>query len=58
MEMTYGIDITSEDDRFMRAAAEALSVVNRVMVPGAFLVDVVPIRAFCEVSKTIKWWLN
>ena len=52
MEMTYGMDITSKDDPFMQTAAEGLHLTNMVMVPGAFLVDTVPIRASYEVSKT------
>lgn len=46
MGMTYGLDITSNEDRFLRAAIEALKSTLRVMVPGAFLVDIIPMRAF------------
>ena len=53
MEMTYGMEITSKDDRILRAAVEALDLTNRVMVPGAFLVDTVPIRASPEASTDI-----
>ena len=52
MEMTYGMDITSKDDRFLRAAMEGLDITNRAMVPGAFLVDTVPIRASHKASKS------
>ena len=45
MEMTYGMDITSKEDRFLLAAGEALDIVNRTAVPGAFLVDIIPTRA-------------
>jgi hypothetical protein len=45
MEITYGMDIAHKEDRFLRGAAEALDLLNRVMIPGAFLVDTVPIRA-------------
>jgi hypothetical protein len=53
MEMTYGMDITSKDDRFLRAAAEALDLANRAMIPGAFLVDTVPMRASNKASNNI-----
>jgi hypothetical protein len=46
MEMTYGLNVTSNEDRFLRAAVEAVRSTLRVMVPGAFLVDVIPIRTF------------
>jgi hypothetical protein len=51
MEMTYGMDVKNKEDRFMRAAIEALDLTNRAMIPGAFLVDVIPIRASHGVSK-------
>ena len=55
MEMTYGVDIKSEDDRFLRVALEALEFVNKAGVPGAFLVDVIPIRASHKASKPAIW---
>lgn len=45
MEMTYGLNITSNEDQFLRAAVEAIGATARAMVPGAFLVDVIPMRA-------------
>jgi hypothetical protein len=55
MEMAYGMDISSKEDRFLRAAVEALDLTNRAMIPGAFLVDIVPIRASHEASNHAKW---
>ena len=46
MEMSYGLNIADNEDQFLRAAVEALEVLTRAMVPGAFLVDTIPIRAF------------
>ena len=46
MEMTYGMDITSKEDQFLQAAGEGLDIMNRVAIPGAFLVDMIPIRAW------------
>ena len=45
MEITYGLDITSHEDKFLRAAERAMERVERVLVPGAFLVDTLPIRS-------------
>ena len=45
MEIAYGIDITNKGAQFLRAAAEALALINEALVPGAFMVDTVPIRA-------------
>ena len=50
METAYGMDMTNKEDRYLRAAGEALELMNRVMVPGAFLVDSLPIRASYEDS--------
>ena len=49
MELAYGMDITNKEDRFLRAAGETLDLSNRVVVPGTFLVDTLPIRASKEV---------
>ena len=51
MEMTYGMDITNREDRFLRAAVEALEQMNETVVPGTFLVDTIPMRTSQEVSK-------
>lgn len=50
MEMTYGLNITSNGDRFLRAAMEAAQATIQAMVPGAFLVDAIPIRTSRQVS--------
>ena len=44
MDMTYGINVTSNEDRFVRAAEEGMELTKKVVVPGAFLVDIIPIR--------------
>lgn len=51
MEMTYGLNITSNEDRFLRTAIEAIEVATRAMVPGKYLVDIIPIRASSKISK-------
>ena len=46
MEITYGMDVKSHEDTFLQAAERAMEYGDRVMVPGAFLVDTFPIRPF------------
>jgi len=46
MEMTYSMNIKSSEDRFLRAIVEASLVARRALVPGAFLVDILPICEF------------
>ena len=46
MSITYGIDIKSADDRFLNASLEATHTIVAALVPGKFLVDVIPICAF------------
>jgi hypothetical protein len=51
MEMTYGLEIVNNEDQFLRAAIDAADTTTRAMVPGAFLVDIIPIRASREPVK-------
>ena len=46
MEITYGLDIQSHDDKYLQAAESAMDYAQEAMVPGAFLVDTFPIRSF------------
>ena len=45
MDITYGLDVKSHEDKFLQAAKHAMECVEKVMVPGAFLVDTLPIRS-------------
>jgi hypothetical protein len=46
MEITYGLDIESHEDKFLQAAEHAAEYIERIVAPGAFLVDTFPIRSF------------
>jgi len=46
MYLTYGFDIKSHEDPFLCAAERALEILEELTAPGAFLVDVLPIRTF------------
>ena len=43
MEMTYGTDIKSHEDKFLQASQRAMEHFESAMVPGALLVDTFPI---------------
>ena len=45
MELTYGMDIKSHEDKFLHAAERAMNYLESAIVPGAFLVDTFPIRS-------------
>ena len=45
IEITYGLDTKSHEDKFLQTAEHAMEYINRVMVPGAFLADTFPIRS-------------
>lgn len=45
MDITYGLDIKSHENKFLQAAQCAMEHAQRAMVPGAFLVDAFPIRS-------------
>ena len=46
MEITYGLNTESHEDRFLQAAERGMNYSQSVLVPGAFLVDTFPIRSF------------
>ena len=46
MEITYGLNIESHENKFLQMAEHALEDLGRAVVPGAFLVDTFPIRSF------------
>ena len=52
MSIAYGIDSKSADDRFLKANIEASHAVSATLVPGKWLVDVIPIRA-CVCTQTV-----
>ena len=55
MSITYGIDIKSADDRFLNASLEATHTIVAALVPGKFLVDVIPMCAWlCVQTVTYK----
>lgn len=44
MGVTYGISISSTEDRYIAIAEKALDGMAKAASPGAFLVDLLPIR--------------
>ena len=45
MSVTYGMDIKSGEDTFLRSMLEGTDAFAVAVVPGKFLVDTIPIRA-------------
>ncbi|KAF9559028.1 cytochrome P450 [Agrocybe pediades] len=43
MRISYGLDVTSKDDPFVKTAENAMKPVSTAILPGAFLVDMLPI---------------
>jgi len=43
MEITYGMEIESYEDKFMQAVEQAAEHLENALIPGAFLVDTFPI---------------
>jgi len=43
MEMTYGIEIESHEDKFLQAAERGMEHLGDAVIPGAFLVDTFPV---------------
>jgi len=43
MEMTYGMEIESHEDKFLQAVERVAGLIGRAVEPGAFLVNTFPI---------------
>ncbi|KZP22134.1 cytochrome P450 [Athelia psychrophila] len=43
IEVTYGLDVLPKDDPFIESADKGITTVTLVLLPGAFLVNMVPI---------------
>ena len=46
MSMTYGVDVKENDDPLIALAEAALKSASDSIVPGAFLVDMIPILKY------------
>ncbi|KAK6977688.1 cytochrome P450 [Favolaschia claudopus] len=46
MDITYGIDVREDEDPYIRVAEEAMYGMSVASIPGAFLVDSVPILRY------------
>jgi len=45
MSVTYGMDVKSTEDPFLKVMMDASHAFAAATVPGKFLVDVIPFRA-------------
>lgn len=46
MSIAYGIDIQQKDDPYVKAAQEGVHPLTAATVPGAFLVDMLPLLKY------------
>ena len=44
--MTYGIKIRPYNDPYIKIAEDAIGAIVEVLIPGAFLVDIIPILKY------------
>ena len=49
--MTYSINVRPYDDPYIKVAEEAVRALGELMIPGAFLVDIIPILKYVP-----KWF--
>ena len=56
IQSTYGIKTQEQDDPYVKVVEEAVSVVG-VLIPGAFLVDIFPIREYFSASTLLLAYL-
>jgi len=43
MEMTYGMEVESHENKYLQAAERVVALIGQTVEPGAFLVDIFPI---------------
>jgi hypothetical protein len=46
LSMTYGINVRPYNDPYIKIAEEAVTALAELLVPGAFLVDIIPILKY------------
>ena len=46
LSMTYSINVRPYNDPYVKTAEEAMRAISEVLIPGAFLVDIIPILKF------------
>ncbi|KAF8994706.1 cytochrome P450 [Cyathus striatus] len=46
LSTTYGINVKSVDDRYIRLAEEGIDPLNQALIPGTFLVDTFPLLKY------------
>ena len=46
MRVTYGIEVTEENDIYIEAAERAMETAIETGIPGTFIVDSLPIRTY------------
>ena len=51
MEITYGMNIVSNEDRFLAASTGAAETAKIAAIPGTFLVNTIPICASHDVLE-------
>jgi len=42
LDISYGLDIGTSDDPYIKRAEECLQIIDKAGNPGAFFVDIVP----------------
>lgn len=52
-KLAYGIDVLPENDLYVELADRTMHSVTRVVVPGTYMVDILPICKDCV--KSISW---
>lgn len=52
MKVTYGVDVTDEDDPFIYHAEQTIAAFNTAARPGRYLVDLIPI---CTCYSPASW---
>ena len=54
LSIAYGVQVDTLDDEILRLFNDAKEISNEVLVPGAFLVDIIPLRKSSHLNANYR----
>lgn len=55
MDVVYGIQVTGSTDRYITMAEKVAKMLEEAVLPGAFLVDLIPLRMCLELKQYCEY---
>ena len=54
VDVVYGIQVVGEQNRHIKLAENLAQIVAAALLPGAYLVDLIPLRAHFTITATLR----